>query len=91
MGIVIFWIFCAIISAVIASNKGRSGVGWFFLGLLFGPFGFVVAILPAIPKEPQPAKPSVNKCKECDHIFTGEIGLAGRWICPKCKTANQIV
>jgi len=37
---------CGIFSAVIATNNGRSGCGWFAMGLLFGPFGFIVALLP---------------------------------------------
>lgn len=32
---VAIWIGIAIACAIIASNKGRSGLGWFFLGLLF--------------------------------------------------------
>ncbi len=47
MAIIITWLFCAIVSASIAANKGRSGFGWFCLGLLFGPFAFIVAALPS--------------------------------------------
>lgn len=45
MGMVLIWLLFAIFSAVIASNKGRSGVGWFLIGLLFGPFGLIVGFL----------------------------------------------
>jgi len=36
-----------VFSAVLASSKNRDGLGWFLIGLLFGPFGLLVAALPA--------------------------------------------
>lgn len=39
------WVMSGILSAVVASNKGRSSVGWFFMGLLLGPFGFLLALV----------------------------------------------
>lgn len=39
-------LFCAVASMAIATHKGRSGLGWFFLGLLFGPLAFIVAAFP---------------------------------------------
>jgi RNA polymerase subunit RPABC4/transcription elongation factor Spt4 len=45
MELVAIWLLCGIISAVIASNKGRSVFGWFILGLLFGPLGFILALV----------------------------------------------
>ncbi|EGR0319993.1 hypothetical protein FDM49_18750, partial [Vibrio cholerae] len=44
-GIGIFWVLCGIISAVSASNKGRSGFGWFIIGLLLGPIGVVLSLV----------------------------------------------
>lgn len=38
-----FWITCGIATAVIATSKGRSGA-WFFVGLLFGPIGILIAL-----------------------------------------------
>lgn len=52
MGIVIFWLLCAIFSAALASSKNRSGFGWFLLGLLFGPFGLLVAFFPKVETSP---------------------------------------
>lgn len=73
MTFVIIWIFCAIISAVIASNKGRSGPGWFFLGLIIGPFAFAVALLPAIKKEqPIPEAEALRKCPFCAEMIKTE-------------------
>ena len=41
----------SIFSAIIANAKGRSALGWFFVGLFLGPFGLLVAAFPSISKE----------------------------------------
>ena len=48
MEFLLIWCLFGIVSAVIASTKGRSRGGWFFLGLLIGPFALVVALLPSM-------------------------------------------
>ena len=45
MGVFIFWVLCGIAAAMVASSKGRSVGGWFFLGLILGPFGLLFALL----------------------------------------------
>ena len=45
MEFIIIWLFFAIGCAVVASNKGRSGAGWFFAGAIFGVFAFVLALI----------------------------------------------
>ena len=47
MEILILWLAFAIFSGVIASSKGRSGIGWALLGLIVGPFALIVAFLPS--------------------------------------------
>ena len=39
------WLLFGVITAVVASKKGRSGFGWFVLGMMLGPFGFVLAVV----------------------------------------------
>jgi len=39
------WIGCAFGAMALASNKGRSGCLWGFLGLLLGPFALLIAAL----------------------------------------------
>jgi len=39
------WIVCGFGAMAIASNKGRSGCGWLFLGFLFGPLGLLAAAM----------------------------------------------
>ena len=79
MEFVLFWLFCAIISSVVASHKNRSAFGWFFLGILFGPFAFAVALLP--PKGVivhDPAWPTLGveddlkKCPACAELIKAE-------------------
>ncbi|HKA18070.1 MAG TPA: PDZ domain-containing protein [Blastocatellia bacterium] len=40
----IFWLICALIGALLASEKGRTWAG-FWLGAGFGPIGIVIALL----------------------------------------------
>jgi hypothetical protein len=41
----IIWLVFGLISAVIANNKGRSGCGWFIVGVLLGPLGIILALV----------------------------------------------
>ncbi|NCB72109.1 MAG: hypothetical protein EOM45_10105, partial [Clostridia bacterium] len=56
-GAVVIWILFGIISMVAAQKKGRSGCGWFLLGVLLGPFGFILALLSDPIEEPQNHQP----------------------------------
>ncbi len=37
------WLLFGVLSAWIATTKGRSGCGFFFLGAILGPIGLVIA------------------------------------------------
>ena len=69
MAIVLIWILCGVISAVVASNKGRSGCGWFALGILLGPLGLILALV----------MPSNNPNLEFEALQSGEYKK-----CPYC-------
>ena len=57
--VVIIWILCAITSAVIASGKGRSGFGWFCIGLIAGVFALIMIIcLPKLEADPNKRPPN---------------------------------
>jgi hypothetical protein len=45
MAFLVIWLLFGIAAAMIASNKGRSGCGFFALGVLLGPFGILFALL----------------------------------------------
>lgn len=55
MPILILWIVFALIPAVIAIGKGRSPVGWFFIGVLLSPIlaAVIVSVLPSPAVEQQ--------------------------------------
>jgi len=42
MELVLLWLVFAVFATIGATQKIRSGVGWFFVGLLLGPFGLLV-------------------------------------------------
>ena len=47
----ILWVLFAILTAVVGGAKSRSVIGWFVIGALLGPIGFIlIAVMPAIPK-----------------------------------------
>jgi len=50
MEFAVFWIFCAVVTAFIAANRGRNSFKWFALGLLIGPFAFIFAAWPSAAK-----------------------------------------
>ena len=77
MEIVIIWLLFAVFSALLASGKNRSGVGWFFVGLLFGPFGLLVVFFPKI--EPQAAKADTRRCPFC-----AEVVMRAAIVCKHC-------
>jgi hypothetical protein len=54
MEIVLLWLLFAIFSGALASSKNRTFIGWFLIGLLFGPFGLLVAAFPKLEKNEQP-------------------------------------
>jgi len=71
--ILIFWVLCGIVSAVVASNKGRSGCGWLILGVLLGPFGFILALVskknePAMEKQAIESD-GMKKCPYCAELI----------------------
>ncbi|MCM2440712.1 hypothetical protein HGO34_13405 [Agrobacterium vitis] len=49
MELFLLWFICGVVTAIIATAKGRSGVGWFFVGLLISIFGIIlIACLPSL-------------------------------------------
>ncbi len=76
MEIVLVWILFGIVSAVIASNKGRSGCGWFILGVLLGPFGLILALVVSkkVEKVEKDAVEggTMKKCPYCAELIKAE-------------------
>ena len=45
MEIVIIWLLFGFVSAMVASSRGASGCGYFFIGSMLGPFGLILAFV----------------------------------------------
>lgn len=70
MEIIFFWFACAVVCAIVASSKGRSGFVWFVLGAMFSIFALLlVIVLPSqkdTPRDPNAPSPYTHvKCPDC--------------------------
>jgi hypothetical protein len=76
VGIVVFWIGCAIATAIVAGNKGRSAAGWLLLGALLGPVALLIALVVSANKPAMEAEAigsgSVRKCPFCAELIKAE-------------------
>ena len=76
MEILFIWLLFGIVSAVVATTKGRSGCGWFILGILLGPFGFILALV--VPKDQETVDKEavqsgeMKKCPYCAELIKAE-------------------
>ena len=76
MEYIIIWFVCGVISAFIADGKGRSGCSWFFVGVLLGPLGIILALV--MPKnEAEIEERSIDsgdkkKCPYCAELIKKE-------------------
>jgi hypothetical protein len=72
----LIWVLFGVVAAVVATNKGRSGCGWFALGVLLGPFGFILSLVvsrnqPAV-EEAALGSGEMKKCPYCAELIRGE-------------------
>lgn len=73
MEIFITWFSLSIVAAVIASKKGRNGVGFFLLSILLSPIIGIPAALIATPNDSElEKKGSVKKCPYCAELIRPE-------------------
>ena len=50
--VLLAWLAFAVFTGWIATQKGRSGCGWFLLGAIFGIFALIgIAIVPSVEKD----------------------------------------
>ena len=77
MELVGFWVLCAVITGIVAASRGRSGFGWFLLGLLISVFALIlVALLPSqrpAPLDPNAPRPDTHvRCPDCKELVLNE-------------------
>jgi len=65
---ILIWIACAFWASTVASSKGESGLVFFILGLLLGPFGVLWAYLDkGDPKAIENSKLENKEAKKCPY------------------------
>lgn len=61
------------VSAVVANQKGRSGLAWFVLGVLLSPFGLILALVVTengqVVEQRHIAKGRMRKCPHCAEMI----------------------
>ncbi len=65
------WLLFGAGTAAIANSNGRGALGWFMIGLLFGPIGIIAALIAG----------SGYQCPRCKKSVDKEAT-----ICPHCRT-----
>ena len=82
MELILFWILCGVVAAVIASNKGGSGGMGFLVGALLGPLGIIISLFmgsEAGKAERLVADGEMKKCPRC-----AEAVLPAALVCKHC-------
>jgi len=83
VSIVFLWICFAVVTAIAGSSRGRAPALWALLGLLFGPFALVAAlVLPrklghthvACPACAEPVLRAATICRYCGSKLAGIVG-----------------
>jgi ribosomal protein L40E len=82
MTFVFVWFLFGLASAIVASNKARSGCGWFVLGVALGPFGLLFALLVADRSAPPVVLASASEASP--------ESMLGK-ICPRCAENVKIL
>jgi hypothetical protein len=78
MELFLFWFFFAIVVAVIATNRGRSGFGWFLLSVFISPLLSVILVLALKNLKDEENSPNSNthvKCPDCKELVFKEASV----------------
>jgi hypothetical protein len=82
MELIVFWIICGGIAAMIASSKGGNrGLG-FIVGLILGPIGIIIALFMGNEAGRVAAQVSSGKAKKCP--MCAEAVMVDAVICKHC-------
>lgn len=81
--IALVWLVLGVAAAAIASGKGRSGLGWFLIGFLLGPFGFLASLLVSGNQQKLDARAlAAGQSKKCP--FCAEVIKIEATVCRFC-------
>ena len=76
MELLLFWALCGVVAAVVASNRGNSGVAWFFVGVLLGPIGLILSLVvsgdPAVVERKKIENGGYRRCEKCAELIRAE-------------------
>lgn len=73
MGIFLAWFIFAVLVGLYAGNKGRSGIGFFFLSLILSPLiGFIIAAFSSPIREKHIDLSGLKRCPVCAEYVQGE-------------------
>lgn len=70
----LLWLGIAVVTGMAGAARGRSGFGWFLLGLLFSLLALVaVIVMPSANKDPNAPTPYTHvRCPECKELVLNE-------------------
>lgn len=85
MEFIVVWFICGFICSVIAGAKGRSAGAFFFMGLLLGPLGIILALVTA-KNERQIEKEWVESGEMRKCPFCAELVKAEAIKCKHCQS-----
>ena len=79
---IVFWLLFALVVAIIASNRGRSGFLWFLLSVVISPLLALILVL-VLPNHAYgvqvPSQDTHKKCPDC-----AELVLQEAKVCKHC-------
>lgn len=82
-GILLINFVFALFAAHVASNKSRSGIGFFALGLVLGPIALIAALISGPGQPPAPPGWSAVFCPRCNARQNVPNGIA--FTCWQCQ------
>lgn len=86
MFVVILWLIFSIIIGSVASSKGRSGIGFFFVSLILSPLVGLIIVLIIQPNQSTVEQKTLEaghhkRCSQCGELVKAEASL-----CKHCHT-----